>query len=275
MTTVEQVRTYWDSRPCNLRHSPRPPGSREYFDEVEARKYFVEPHIPEFAQFERWRDKDVLEVGCGVGTDSVSFARNGARLDVVELSPESLALTKKRFEVFGLNANFTNGNAEEIAQLLPPEKKYDLIYSFGVIHHTPHPERVLAGLKARLKPDGELRIMLYSRYCWKVLWIVLTRWWREPMSISRLVARYSEAQTGCPVTYIYSARQIRELLKDFDVVSVSKDHIFPYRIKDYVQYRYVKVWYFRWMPDSWFRWLEKRLGWHMLAVAKAQSSAAN
>ena len=268
MTSVEQVRAYWDSRPCNIRHSPRPPGTREYFDEVEARKYLVEPHIPLFAQFERWAGKDVLEIGCGVGTDSINFVRHGAKLDIVELSPESLALTRKRFDVFGLKANFINGNAEEIGRLLPSGKTYDLIYSFGVIHHTPHPERVLAGIKDRLKPGGELRIMLYSRYCWKVLWIALTRWWREPMNISRLVARYSEAQTGCPVTYIFSARQMRTLLKDFEVISVGKDHIFPYRIKDYVQYQYVKVWYFRWMPAGLFRWLERRLGWHMMAVAR-------
>jgi len=146
VSTVEQVRTYWDRRPCNLRHSPKPVGSREYFEEVEARKYFVEPHIPAFAQFERWKDKDVLEIGCGVGTDSSNFARHGARLDIVELSPESLAITKKRFEVFGLTANFVSGNAEDLQNLLPPGKQYDLIYSFGVIHHTPHPQTVIAAL---------------------------------------------------------------------------------------------------------------------------------
>src|SRR5437868_12392905 len=170
---IGMVQAYWDRRPCNIRHSSAPVGTREYFEEVEARKYFVEPHIPGFAQFEHWRDKDVLEIGCGVGTDSISFVRNGARLDIVELSSESLALTKKRFEVFGLQANFIPGNAEEIAQLLPPGKKYDLIYSFGVIHHTPHPERVIAGIADRLKPGGELRIMMYSRYSWKILWMML------------------------------------------------------------------------------------------------------
>ena len=275
MSTVQEVQAYWDRRPCNIRHSPKTVGTREYFEEVEARKYFVEPHIPGFAQFEHWRDKDVLEIGCGVGTDSISFVRNGARLDIVELSSESLALTKKRFEVFGLQANFIQGNAEEIAQLLPPGKKYDLIYSFGVIHHTPHPERVIAGIADRLKPGGELRIMMYSRYSWKILWMMLRYWWREPMGVSGLVAKYSEAQTGCPVTYIYSFQQMRELLRDFEIVSMRKDHIFPYRIPDYVQYRYKKVWYFRWLPQSWFRWLERRLGWHLLTVAKPKAASAS
>ena len=56
--SVADVRRFWDRRPCNIRHSPKPVGSKEYFDEVEARKYFVEPHIPGFAEFERWRGEE-------------------------------------------------------------------------------------------------------------------------------------------------------------------------------------------------------------------------
>jgi hypothetical protein len=59
---ISQVREYSDERPCNIRHSTAPIGSTQYFDEVEARKYFVESHIPSFAEFERWRGKRVLEI---------------------------------------------------------------------------------------------------------------------------------------------------------------------------------------------------------------------
>src|SRR5207344_631505 len=71
--SIQTVQEYWDARPCNIRHSDKPVGSREYFDEVEKRKYFVEPHIPGFAEFARWSGKRVLEVGCGIGTDTISF----------------------------------------------------------------------------------------------------------------------------------------------------------------------------------------------------------
>ena len=268
MHSLQEVKEYWDRRPCNIRHSPKAIGSRDYFDEVESRKYFIEPHIPDFADFPRWRGKDVLEIGCGIGTDSVNFVRNGANLTIVELSSESLAITKKRLELEHLRANLVNGNAEELNELLPPVKKFDLIYSFGVIHHTPHPERVVEAITKRLKPDGELRIMLYARHSWKVLWIYARYGWREPWNWRKLIAKYSEAQIGSPVSYVYSGREARNLLHEFKIVSMSKDHIFPYRISDYVQYRYVKNWYFRWMPKEWFRWLERCLGWHLLIVGK-------
>src|SRR2546422_214830 len=136
---ITKVSDYWNSRPCNIRHSLKPLGTREYFDEVEARKYFVEPHIPRFAEFERWKGKKVLEIGCGIGTDTINFARHGAQVTVVELSEKSLEVARRRAEVFGLadRIQFYQGDAEQLPQILPPQR-FDLVYSFGVIHHTPH-----------------------------------------------------------------------------------------------------------------------------------------
>ena len=99
---IEQVHDYWNARPCNIRHSTKPVGTREYFDEVEARKYFVESHIPGFADFERWSGKKVLEIGCGIGTDTINFARHGAQVTAVDLTEKSLELARQRAEVFGL-----------------------------------------------------------------------------------------------------------------------------------------------------------------------------
>lgn len=266
--SVDQVREYWDRRPCNIRHSPKPVGSKEYFDEVEARKYLVEPHIPRFAEFERWRGKRVLEIGCGIGTDTTNFARHGADVTAVDLSGESLALARQRIQVFGLQerVRFYQADAELLDQVVPVEP-YDLVYSFGVIHHTPHPERVIEQIRRFVRPGSTVKVMVYNRYSWKVLWILLTygkgQFWR----LDELVAQHSEAQTGCPVTYTYSKAGLRALLAGFDVQDIWADHVFPYRISDYVQYRYVKTWYFRWMPPPLFRWLERIAGWHLCATA--------
>ena len=268
--TVEDVREYWNRRPCNIRHSPRPVGSKDYFDEVEARKYFVEPHIPGFADFERWRGKRVLEIGCGIGTDTINFARHGAEVTAVELSDESLRVAEQRAEVFGLadHIAFYNGNAEELTSFVPVET-YDLVYSFGVIHHSPHPERILEQATSYLRPGGTLKVMVYNRRSWKVLWIVLKYGKGYFRKTQRLIAEHSEAQFGSPVTYAYRKSELRAMLclHGFRVADMFVDHIFSWRIEDYVEYRYAKVWYFRWIPERLFRTLERALGWHLCATA--------
>jgi 2-polyprenyl-3-methyl-5-hydroxy-6-metoxy-1,4-benzoquinol methylase len=264
--SIDEVRRYWDARPCNLRHSPKPIGTREYSEEVEARKYFVEPHILVFAEPQRWAGKKILEIGCGLGTDTISFARHGAQITAVELSEKSLSLARRRAELYGFQdrIRFYHGNAERLTDFLPVDS-YDLIYSFGVIHHSPHPAAILEQLRHYCHPGTNLRIMVYHRHSWKVLWILLAygkgRFWRW----RKLIAQYSEAQTGCPITYTYSRREITALLRwcGFRVTHIFVDHIFPYDIRQYVQHKYVKVWYFRWLPKSVFRWLETHFGWHL------------
>jgi 2-polyprenyl-3-methyl-5-hydroxy-6-metoxy-1,4-benzoquinol methylase len=270
-TPVETVQQYWDTRPCNIRHSTSPLGTRQYFDEVEARKHFVEPHIARLAEFDRWKGKRVLEIGCGIGTATICFARAGAFVTAVDLSPKSLELAKQRAEVFGLSDRivFYNADAEKLSEAVPPAP-YDLIYSFGVIHHTPHPERVIEQIRTHfVKPESILKLMVYHRYSWKVFWILATygrcQFWKH----DELVARHSEAQTGCPITYSYGRKDLTRLLGGgFKVNQMFVDHIFPYRIPDYVQYRYVKEWYFRFLPPALFRRLEQKLGWHLCATAQ-------
>jgi 2-polyprenyl-3-methyl-5-hydroxy-6-metoxy-1,4-benzoquinol methylase len=269
-TPIEEVKEFWDRRPCNIRHSPKPVGTREYFDEVEARKYLVEPHIPGFAEFSRWAGKRVLEIGCGIGTDTINFARAGAEVTAVELSEQSLAVASKRAEVYGLDdrIRFYSGNAEQLSSFVPRDT-YDLVYSFGVIHHTPRPERVLQEVDGYLVPDGALKVMVYHRRSWKTAQVVLTegkgRFWRT----SELLARHSEAQTGSPVTYTYTRRELTDMLQRnrFSVADLRVEHIFPYRVSDYVRYRYSKPLHFRVIPDSVFRWFEHRIGWHLCATA--------
>jgi len=271
-TDIERVRAYWDSRPCNIRHSTQPVGTRAYFDEVEARKYLVEPHIPVFADFPRWAGKRVLEIGCGIGTDTINFARAGARVTAVDLSVESIGLAKRRAEVFGLadRIEFHAADAERLSETIAPAP-YDLVYSFGVIHHTPHPERVIDQVRHHfVHQDSEFKIMVYHRNSWKVLWILLTEGKGAFWKLDALIARNSEAQTGCPVTYTYTPGSVRSLLRGFRVESLFIDHIFPYRIRDYVQYRYVRNWYFRILPRPVFRALERTFGWHLCVTGRPE-----
>ena len=274
---IDSVRSYWNRRPCNIRHSPREVGTQEYFNEVEARKYYVEPHIPSFADFPSWNGKKVLEIGCGIGTDTINFARHGAHVTTVDLSDESMAVAKQRAELFDLSdrIRFCPGNAEELTSFVPVEE-YDLIYSFGVIHHTPHPERVYEQLSHYAGEGTTLKVMNYYRFAWKVYWIVMRYGFGQFWKTRELVAKYSEAQTGCPVTYTYSGREMSKLLAQygFKTTETLVDHIFPYVIKDYKEYRYKKVWYFRYLPQRMFHWLEQHFGWHLCVTAKYDAASA-
>lgn len=266
---IHKVKVFWNARPCNVRHSNLEIGTREYFDAVERRRYHVEPHVPKFAQFERWEGKRVLEIGCGIGTESVNFARAGALLTCVELSERSLEICEQRFDVYGLSADFVLANAEELDEHLNPQS-FDLVFSFGVLHHTPNPAAALTCLRQYLAPGGELRIMLYSRWSWKAIAVWLRHGHEYGWSLDEAVPAYSEAQTGCPVTHVYSFEQIRELLSStgYRITQMWKDHIFPYRVDQYIQYEYVRQWYFRIMPRWLYRGLCRVLGWHTMVVAK-------
>ena len=253
--TIDDVKNYWDRRPCNIRHSTKDVGTREYFDEVEARKYFVEPHIPGFAQFDRWRGKQVLEIGCGIGTDAVNFARAGAIYTAIELSAASIALAQQRFAEYGLPGKFLVGNAEQFSALTSPAS-FELVYSFGVIHHTPDPRAVIAEARKVIAPGGELRIMLYAEHSWKA--IMIDAGFDQP-----------EAQSGCPIANLYTRESINSLLSGyFEIASAEQAHIFPYIVEKYLRYEYEPQPWFAAMPAEMFAALEKRLGWHYLIVAK-------
>ena len=269
--TIAAVRDYWDRRPCNIRHSNQEVGTREYFEGVRARKYFVEPHIPGFAQFDRWKGKRVLDAGCGIGTDTIEFARAGAHVTAVDLSLVSLLLLQRRVLAYGV-APRVDGYMADLERLADtvPVAPYDLIYSFGVVHHTPRPGLALRQLTAYAGPETELRLMLYHRLSTKALGLL--RYWRPGMAWDDAVARQSEAQSGCPVTHTYTRGMARRLLRQtgWQVLEMHVAHIFPYRIPDYREYRYVRAFPWSHVPRPLFRWLESRLGWHLLMVARRQ-----
>ena len=253
--TIDDVKKFWNDRPCNVRHSKKEVGTKSYFDEVEKKKFFVEPHIKSFSHFNEWNGKKVLEIGCGMATAGINFARYGADYTGVELSKESLELAKKRFEVYNQRGNFYEGNCEKLSDFLPLDK-YHLVYSWGVIHHTPHPEKVIKQIRNYLTKDGVLKLMIYASDSWKNYMISVGL--DQP-----------EAQYGCPVAYTYTEDEVYELLGEyFDVLSIDRDHIFPYQIEPYKKGEYIKEPWFETMPNDMFEVLEKKLGWHLLITAK-------
>lgn len=255
--TITEVRKFWDDRPCNVRHSSKEVGTKEYFDEVETKKFFVEPHILDFTEFLKWEGKKVLEIGCGLATVGANFAINGAEYTGIELSESSLELAKKRFEVLEQKGSFYSGNAEELSSFVPVET-YDLIYSFGVIHHSPHPEKIVSEIKKYMDENSTLKIMLYAKDSWKNYMI-------------EAGLDQPEAQYGCPIANTYTKQEVINLLDGYEVLSIEQDHIFPYQVEPYKKGEYIKQPWFDSMPPEMFRTLEKNLGWHLLITAKLKT----
>jgi len=268
---IDKITEFWNNRPCNINHSTQPIGTEQYFNEVEKRKYFVEPHIPTFAEFDKWKGKRVLEVGCGIGTDSINFVRAGADLTVVELSKESLDICRQRFKVFNLEANFVCGNSENLVELLAQngiEGKFDLIYSFGVIHHTEHPEKIVQNVHKLLKDEGEFRLMVYAKYSFKLFDFMYQMDSVDFSKADEVIAYYAEAQLNCPRALTYTFKEAEQLLFDFEIISMKKDHIFKFDIPNYIEKKYVVREEFKNMSPSQFQEMCDEVGWHMLLKCK-------
>lgn len=246
------VKEFWDRRPCNIRHSDKEVGTKEYFDEVTKRKYFVESHIKPFADFEAYRGKDVLEVGCGIGTAAQSFIEHGARYTGIDVSPSSIELAKKRLGVYGLEGDVFEG---DIQTLVIPDKKFDLVYSFGVLHHIEDLDSALKNIHAMLKPGGQFKLMMYASNSWK------------NTCIKHSLDQF-EAQSGVPIANTYTKDEMRNILKEFVNIHIDQDHIFQWNIDEYRQYRYKKEAWFEAMPESLIQALEKEYGWHLLITCE-------
>lgn len=155
-----RVHDFWQANPCGAKFAEMQIGSREFFNAVEQHRYETEWHIPEVVQFERWRDKRVLEIGCGLGTDAINFARAGADYTGVDLTERSIELVQRRFDFENLPGNLQTADAENLPFA---DNTFDLIYSHGVLHHTPDTQKAINEAHRVLKLGGTAMVMLYHR----------------------------------------------------------------------------------------------------------------
>lgn len=222
-TLKAEVRAFWESGPCGTRLASSHPGTPEFFAEVEAARYRAEPFIPGFAGFEQARGKRVLEVGIGLGTDFVRFARAGAVLTGLDLTQAAVDLSRTRLGQEGLSAEIVRGDAETLPF---PDGSFDLVYSWGVLHHTPDTAKAIAEVRRVVAPGGEARIMLYSRRSWFALgaWVrhglLAGRPWR---SFADVLFRHVESAG----TKAYTQAELEELFAGWSSVEYHR-FVTPY-----------------------------------------------
>ena len=157
----EQVRAFWQSHPCGTKFTEGVElGSPEFFRRVEEFRYAKEGHILRAADFASARGLKVLEIGCGLGTDGVQFAKAGADYTGVDLTEAAVDLARRNFEWRSLPGQFRTADAENLDFA---DETFDLVYSHGVLHHTPDTERAVREVHRVLKPGGRAVVMLYHR----------------------------------------------------------------------------------------------------------------
>jgi SAM-dependent methyltransferase len=151
---------FWGENQPAFRFSSAEIGSPAFFAEVEAHRYSLEPHIREIASFEDWSGRDVLDVGCGMATDGLQFARAGARYTGVDFSPRVVSLASQRFELEGCQGGFVQASASDLPFA---DDSFDLVFSHGVIHHLPATREAVEEFRRVLRPGGLAIVMVYHR----------------------------------------------------------------------------------------------------------------
>ncbi|MGZ8842234.1 MAG: class I SAM-dependent methyltransferase [Pyrinomonadaceae bacterium] len=176
------VKAHWQREPCGSRNIATE-DRRDFFNRIEQERYQLEPYIPAFARFADGRDKRVLEIGVGAGTDFINWVRHGADATGVDLTEQGVSLTQERLSLEELTAIVEVADAEELPF---PDESFDIIYSYGVLHHSPDTAKAIREVHRVLKLGGTARIMIYHAHCWVgfLLWIAYClgrfRPWKSP-----------------------------------------------------------------------------------------------
>ncbi len=206
----QTVRDYWNRKACGSDDSNAEKLSQRYLDEIETARYLSQPEIFSFAQFTRHRGKKVLEAGVGAGADFIQWMRAGADAFGVDLTEEAAVHTKRRLAGEGFPAGRIS--VADIENLPFSDGSFDLVWSWGVIHHSPDMEQALGELARVARPGGELRIMVYHR---RSVYALLVHVQRSILrgrlfgGIARTLAGHMES----PGTKAYTFGEMREIAR--------------------------------------------------------------
>ena len=211
----ETVRAYWEEAPCGENLYLRASSKADYGAHAQAR-YKLEPFILPFADFTRYRGKKVLEIGVGLGADHQKFAEAGAILTGIDLTDQAIEHTRRRFELLGLSSDLQVADAESLSF---DDGSFDMVYTWGVLHHTPDTAKALREIFRVLRRGGVAKIMIYHKYSFVgfMLWFRYAFLKLKPASsLAKIYSRYLES----PGTKAYSVREARELLKEFRNIEI-------------------------------------------------------
>jgi SAM-dependent methyltransferase len=209
------VHEFWEQAACGENLYLKGLGKEDYLEQEKIR-YELEPFILEFAEFERGRDKKVLEIGVGLGADHQKWAEAGAILYGIDLTQRAIAATQHRFELLGLKSDLQVADAENLPF---GDETFDIVYSWGVLHHTPNTAKAMDEVLRVLKPKGVAKLMIYHKYSFigYMLWLRYALLGLKPLtSLDEIYGIYLES----PGTKAYSVSEAHKLLSKFQSVEI-------------------------------------------------------
>ena len=251
MATTDEVRQYWERHIHDLDITTHPVGSRGFFDDLDRYHFEKLHHLLRLVDFDGYRGKKVLEVGCGAGVDLVRFARGGAQVTGVDLTASAIDLARANFSQQGLAGDFRVADGE---QLPFPDGTFDLVYAHGVVQYTANPRRLVEECRRVLAPGGHAIFQVYNRVSWL-------------NGLSKLM-KVGLEHDDAPVLLKFSIGEFRRLLEGFREIRVVPER-FPVTSRLHggwkgAVYNGLFVGTFNALP----RPLVRRFGWHLLAFCE-------
>lgn len=247
---LEEIRKYWNEHIHDLELANHPIGTKGFFEDLDDYRFDKLRYLPKVVNFNGYKDKKLLEVGCGIGIDLLRFARGGAIVTGVDLADTSIELAEKNFALNGLEGEFILGNGEDLEFA---DNSFDVVYAHGVVQYTANAQKMVNELYRVVKSGGEVIIMVYNRLSW--------------LNFLSLTLGVALEHEDAPVLKKYTIRELTQLLTDFSRVDVVPER-FP--VKSRLQ-KGLKAAFFNRLFVPTFnlipRFITRNTGWHILAFA--------
>jgi len=248
VATTEQVRAYWDRHIHDLDVTTHPVGSRGFFDDLDQYHFEKLHHLPRLVDFDGYRGRAVLDVGCGAAVDLARFAKGGALVTGVDLAPSAIQLARANFEQQGLQGRFEVADGEALPFA---DNSFDFVFAHGVVQYTANPRRLVDECRRVLRPGGRALFQVYNRISW--------------LNALGKLMKVGLEHEDAPVLDKYSIGQFRRLLDGFSQITIVAER-FPVKSRLHggwkgALFNTVFVGAFNTVP----RPLVRRFGWHLLA----------
>jgi ubiquinone/menaquinone biosynthesis C-methylase UbiE len=260
-----RARQQWTGDPCGAKYGAKYEfATREFFDEVERNRYQeYAPWMPSVMGFNDFAGARLVEIGCGMGTDLLQFARGGAHCTGVDLTPRSIEISRLHFDLYQMRADFVLTDAEKLPFA---DESFDVVYSNGVLHHTPGTEQAIREAHRILRPGGVAKVMLYHRhsfYYWSEIILhrgLLRGHFLRGHSPTEIMSRYVEySEHGArPLVKVHSRRQARALFAPFREVKIEVEQLMREELRLLNPL----------VSDNLFRRLSRGLGWNVIITAR-------